>query len=116
VDHVRQDDVGVQLRIIRATGAVAKRRTNDAVRVDASLPMSVASVTAAAVACDSLEVVESCLDSSVVRASRRRWSGRPTWSTCGAPAAPTGDTLVELTSGLYRALHPTPPHIPPSFD
>ena len=29
---------------------------------------------------------------------------------------PTGATLVELTSGLYRALHPTPPYIPPSFD
>ena len=30
--------------------------------------------------------------------------------------APTGATLVELTSGLYRALHPTPPYMPPSFD
>jgi hypothetical protein len=30
--------------------------------------------------------------------------------------APTGATLVELTSGLYRALNPTPPYMPPSFD
>jgi hypothetical protein len=30
--------------------------------------------------------------------------------------APTGATLVDLTAGLYRALHPTPPYLPPSFD
>jgi hypothetical protein len=30
--------------------------------------------------------------------------------------APTGATLVDLTSGLYRALHPAPPYVPPSFD
>jgi hypothetical protein len=30
--------------------------------------------------------------------------------------APTGATLVDLTSGLYRALHPTPPYVPPPFD
>ena len=30
--------------------------------------------------------------------------------------APTGGTLVELTAGLYRALHPPPPYIPPPFD
>jgi hypothetical protein len=29
--------------------------------------------------------------------------------------APTGATLVELTAGLYRALHPTPPYLPPPF-
>ena len=28
--------------------------------------------------------------------------------------APTGATLVELTAGIYRALHPTgPPYLPP---
>ena len=30
--------------------------------------------------------------------------------------APTGATLVALTAGLYRALHPPPPYLPPSFD
>jgi hypothetical protein len=25
--------------------------------------------------------------------------------------APTGTTLVELTAGIYRALHPTPPYL-----
>ena len=30
--------------------------------------------------------------------------------------APTGAALVDLTAGLYRALHPTPPYLPPSFD
>lgn len=29
-------------------------------------------------------------------------------------AAPTGVTLVELTTGLYRALHPEPPYQPPA--
>ena len=27
--------------------------------------------------------------------------------------APNGATLVDLTLGLYRALHPTPPSYPP---
>jgi hypothetical protein len=30
--------------------------------------------------------------------------------------APTGTTLVELTTGLYRALHPTLPYLPPRLD
>ena len=30
--------------------------------------------------------------------------------------APTGATLVDLTAGLYRALHPTPPYLPPPCD
>jgi hypothetical protein len=30
--------------------------------------------------------------------------------------APTGATLVELTAGLYRALHPAPPYLPPPLD
>ena len=30
--------------------------------------------------------------------------------------APTGATLVDLAAGLYRALHPTPPYVPPPFD
>ena len=30
-------------------------------------------------------------------------------------SAPTGVTLVELTTGLYRALHPDPPFHPPYF-
>jgi hypothetical protein len=30
--------------------------------------------------------------------------------------APTGATLVELTAGIYRALHPCPPpYLPPPF-
>ena len=29
--------------------------------------------------------------------------------------APTGVALVELTAGLYRALHPAPPYLPPPF-
>lgn len=29
--------------------------------------------------------------------------------------APTGATLVDLTAGLYRALHPQPPYLPPTF-
>ena len=30
--------------------------------------------------------------------------------------APIGATLVELTAGLYRALHPAPPYLPPPLD
>jgi len=35
-------------------------------------------------------------------------------SRYGYPA-PTGATLVELTAGLYRALHPAPAYLPPDL-
>jgi hypothetical protein len=36
-------------------------------------------------------------------------------SRYGYPA-PTGATLVDLTTGLYQALHPVAPCMPPSYD